>query len=149
MDFQQTLCVHWYCWDLVLDCREWQGIMASRWLCVGLSVRLSILSYPHNNLSKYQWIFAKLGVCIDIVEIWFGLILGKFLQFLTDLSATYQCFHLQMITLVNIKDFYQTWYVHWYWRDLVWNPIADGQISFFWQLSVRDTSIVSFLDDNQ
>ena len=26
-------------------------------------------SFPDNNLSKYQWISAKLGMCIDIVEI--------------------------------------------------------------------------------
>ena len=33
--------------------------------------RKSVLSFPDNNLSKCQWIFTKLGVCIDIVEIWF------------------------------------------------------------------------------
>ena len=27
----------------------------------------------NDNLSKYQWIFNKLGICIDIVEIWFGI----------------------------------------------------------------------------
>ena len=32
-------------------------------------------------------IFAKLGMCIDIVEIWFGIaIMGRFHQFLTELS---------------------------------------------------------------
>ena len=30
-----------------------------------------------NNLSKYQWIFTKLGVCIDIVVIWFGIANGQ------------------------------------------------------------------------
>ena len=29
-----------------------------------------------DNLSKYQWIFTKLGMCIDIVEIWFGIANG-------------------------------------------------------------------------
>ena len=29
----------------------------------------------------------KLGMCIDIVEIGFGLLMGKFCQFLTELSA--------------------------------------------------------------
>ena len=39
-------------------------------------------------LSKRQWIFTKLGVCIDIVEIWLGLLMSKFYQCLTELSAS-------------------------------------------------------------
>ena len=39
-----------------------------------LSVRFS---FPDDNLSKYQWIFTKLGMCIDIVEIWFGIPNGQ------------------------------------------------------------------------
>ena len=35
------------------------------------------LSFPDNNLSKCQWIFTKLGMCIDIVEIWFGVANGQ------------------------------------------------------------------------
>ena len=39
-------------------------------------------------ISKCQWIFTKLGMCIDIVEIYgLGLLIGKFCQFLTELSA--------------------------------------------------------------
>ena len=41
---------------------------------VGPSVRFS---FPDDNLSKYQWIFTKLGMCIDIVEIWFGIANGQ------------------------------------------------------------------------
>ena len=33
------------------------------------SVCPSVFSFPDDNLSKYQWIFAKLGMYIDIVEI--------------------------------------------------------------------------------
>ena len=37
-----------------------------------LSARdMPIFSFPDDNLSKHQWIFTKLGMCIDIVEIWF------------------------------------------------------------------------------
>ena len=32
-----------------------------------------IFLFPDDNLSKPQWIFTKLGMCIDIVEIWFGI----------------------------------------------------------------------------
>ena len=48
-----------------------------------MSVRLSIIhlsvrfSFPDDNLSKYQWIFTKSGVCIDILEIWYGIANGQ------------------------------------------------------------------------
>ena len=42
------------------------------------SVRPSVrFSFPGDNLSKHQWIFTKLGMCIDIVEIWFGIANGQ------------------------------------------------------------------------
>ena len=41
---------------------------------------------PDDNFCKYQWIFTKLGMCIDIVEIWFKIVMGKLCQFLTELS---------------------------------------------------------------
>ena len=49
-------------------------------------------SFPDDNLSKHQWIFTRHGMCIDIVEIWFGIANGQipvplFCQFLTELSA--------------------------------------------------------------
>ena len=45
------------------------------------------ISCSDNNLSKHQWILTKVGICIDIVEIWFGIASGKFRQFLPELSA--------------------------------------------------------------
>ena len=45
---------------------------------VCLSIRLSVhFSFPDDNLSKLLWIFTKLGMCIDIVEIWFGIANGQ------------------------------------------------------------------------
>ena len=38
---------------------------------------LSVFLFPDDNLSKCQWIFTKLGVRIDIVEIWFGIVNGQ------------------------------------------------------------------------
>ena len=71
--------------------------MVSHWLSVRLSVsllyfRLSVFSVPDNNLSKCQWIFTKLGMCIGIVEVWFRIANGQILsifdyQFLIELSA--------------------------------------------------------------
>ena len=39
-----------------------------------------IFSFPDDNLSKHQWVFTKLGMCIDIVEIWFGIANGQILS---------------------------------------------------------------------
>ena len=42
---------------------------------IGPSIRILF-----DNLSKHQWIFTKLGMCIDIVEIWFGIANGQILS---------------------------------------------------------------------
>ena len=39
--------------------------------------KTSVFSFPDDNLSKYQWIFTKLGMCIDIVEICCGVADGQ------------------------------------------------------------------------
>ena len=46
-----------------------------------------LYSLLDDNFSKYQWIFMKLGMCIDVMRICFGLLIGKFCQLLTELSA--------------------------------------------------------------
>ena len=60
--------------------------MVERYYIFTLDIRLSalpssvwpsIVLFPENNLSKYQWIFTKLGMCIDIVEVWFGIANGQ------------------------------------------------------------------------
>ena len=67
--------------------------MVSRWTSVCLSVLPSVvrpsvrISLPDDNLSKHQWIFIKLGMWIDIVEIWFRIANGHICQILTELSA--------------------------------------------------------------
>ena len=42
-------------------------------------VRLSVFLFPDDKLSKCQWIFTKLGACIDM-EIWFGIFNGQILS---------------------------------------------------------------------
>ena len=63
-------------------------------------VRLSVhFSFPDDNLSKHQWIFTKLGMCIDIVEIWFGIANGQISSnFYGYLLKTRPYFRFQMIT---------------------------------------------------
>ena len=57
--------------------------MVSHWTSVCPSVHPSVVhlsvrfSFPDDNLSKHQQIFAKLGTWIDIVEIWFGIANGQ------------------------------------------------------------------------
>ena len=52
--------------------------MVSHWTSVCLPVHLSVrFSFPDDNLSKRQWIFPKRGMCIDIVDIWFGIANGQ------------------------------------------------------------------------
>ena len=36
--------------------------------------------FPDDNLSKHQGIFSEIGMCIDIVEIWFGIANGQILS---------------------------------------------------------------------
>ena len=46
--------------------------------------------FPDYNLRKRQWILTKLGMCIDIVEIWLGLLMGKFHQILMEFAREAQ-----------------------------------------------------------
>ena len=53
----------------------------------------AIFSFPDDNLSKYEWIFIKLDMCIDIVEIWFGIAyFVKFLMSYLPETHPYFCF---------------------------------------------------------
>ena len=81
---------------------------------------MSVFSFLDDKFSKYQWIFKKLGVCIDIVEIWFKL-MGKFCQFFTGLSAhVTSIFSFMADNFRNISRFQETWCVHRNCGDLVW-----------------------------
>ena len=40
----------------------------------------TVFSFADDNLSKCQGIKTKLGTCIDIKEIWFGIADGQFLS---------------------------------------------------------------------
>ena len=88
-----------------------------------------IFSFPDDNLSKHQWIFTKLGMCIDIVRSALVLLMGKFRQILTELSARdtpkfsfpddnlskCQGILTKLGTCIDMKE--------------IWFEIANGQIS--------------------
>ena len=46
---------------------------------VRMYTRPSVFLFLGDNLRKYEWIFTKLGTCINIVEIWFGIANGQIL----------------------------------------------------------------------
>ena len=80
MDFHQTI----MCIDIV---ETWFGIangqISSNFngVLTELSARETPeFSFPDNNLSKFQGILTKLGTCIDIKEIWFGIANGQILS---------------------------------------------------------------------
>ena len=73
---------------------------------------LTVICPPHlcfsfrgNNLSKYQWIFTTLGMCIDIMGFWFGMLLNKCLA-MTGLSARHWVlsFHVFFLFFVGGND---------------------------------------------
>ena len=43
----------------------------------------SVFSFPNDNLSKFWWIYIELGMCIDIIGIWFGIANGQ-ISFIFD-----------------------------------------------------------------
>ena len=82
------LCVDgWFhMWRLLLFFIPRHTIVAGYYgftLDVRVSVRPSVIrqsvrfSFPDDNLSKLQWIFIKLGMRIDIVDLWFGIANGQ------------------------------------------------------------------------
>ena len=108
------------------------GIMVSRWTSVCLSVCLSIVhpsvrfSFPDDNLSKHQWIFAKSGVGMDIMEIWYGIANGQISSNFDGLSAHFffilgqnlsksQGILTKLGMCIDMKE--------------IWFRIANGQVS--------------------
>ena len=60
------------CIDIV---EIWFGI--ANWQILSFLTELSVsdmsdVLFPDDNLNKYQWIFIKLGMCIDILQIGLG-----------------------------------------------------------------------------
>ena len=134
-----------------IDCED--TYMVSCWssLCPSIcptSVRISIFLFPDDNLSRFQWIFYKLVVCIDIVEIWFGIATGQISSiFDSYLPITYPYFCFQIMTWVNISGFSLNLVCTLIWRSVL--GLLMGKFhQFFTELSAHDRYIFSFQDNN-
>ena len=113
-------------------------------------VRPSVFSFPDDNLSKCQWVFTKLDVCIDIVESWFEIVNGQISSILTELSA------LNMFEFSFPRDKLSK--CQWIFTKLgvcidivkIWFGLLMGKFqSFLTELSARDMSpVFLFLDNN-
>ena len=83
MDFHQTVCA------LILW-RSGLGMLMGKFcqILTELSARDGhIFVLPENNLSKCQGILTKLGTCIDMKEIWFGIAYGQMSSMFDRVSA--------------------------------------------------------------
>ena len=83
-----------------------------QWFMLDMSICMSVhLSSIHSYfgfymISKFQCIFTKLGMCIDIVGKWFGI--ANFVNIWQSYQPTsHPYFHFGMITWVNVNWFSQ------------------------------------------
>ena len=129
---------------LGLKMGKWRQLLTELSACY-----MSIFSFPDNNLSKCQWIFTKLGMCIDINRGGWRLLMGKFHLYLMGyLLATRPYFHFWIITWVNISGFSSNLFVHWYLLRSSLGMQMGKLSQLLTDLSVRHTSIFSFPDNN-
>ena len=71
---------------------------------------MSVFIFPANNLSKYQWIFTKLDICIDIVEIWFDIANGQISSiFDRYLVLSFQVFIIQCSLVFHLQFFFNNY----------------------------------------
>ena len=70
---------------------------------------MSVFWFPGDNFSKCHWIYTKLAMCIDIVEICFGIANGQILSVFDKsyLPVTHPYFRFRTITCVNLNGFSQ------------------------------------------
>ena len=106
----------------------------------------SVFSFPDDILSKCKWIFIKLGMCIDVVEIWFGIANRQIL------SIFDRVFCLRHIRIFVLDDNFSEWIFMKLGMDImrICFGIAHLQIlsHFFSELSACNMSVFSFSDDN-
>ena len=104
----------------------------------------SLFSFPDDNLRNYELIFTKLGVCIDIVEVCFGIAVGQISPVTLDTSV----FSFLDDNLSNINGFSPNLVS----ALLLWTSalgLLMGKFRSFWtELSARRTSVSYFQNNN-
>ena len=104
----------------------------------------SVFSFPDDNLRNYELIFTKLGVCIDIVEVCFGIAVGQISSVTLDTSV----FSFLDDNLSNINRFSPNLVS----ALLLWTSalgLLMGKFRPFWtELSARRTSVSYFQNNN-
>ena len=66
--------MHWFYWKFA------EGYIIVKYRSGSILViicKIFVFSFQDDNFSKFLWIFTKLGVCIDIMEIWFRIVNGQ------------------------------------------------------------------------
>ena len=97
-----------------------------------------------------SWFFTKLGVCIHVVEIKFGIVNGQILSIFDKSYLPTICpsFNFWMITLVSVNGFFPNLVC----ALILWRSdlgLLMGKFrQFLTELSARYMSVFSFLDDN-
>ena len=118
------------------------------WYHIGCLWGCTSACLPDNNL-RMSVDFTKFGVCIDILEIWFGIADGQIsLIFDSYRPEIHQFFHFWMINLVNMNGFS----LNLVCALILWKSGFGLLIGKFRQLltelSACDTSVFSFPDNN-
>ena len=70
-----------FCVHMFISC-EWFGAVMGKF-CQFWTDHTSVLTFPDDNLSECQWIVTKLGLCIDIMEIWVEIVNRQISSMLT------------------------------------------------------------------
>ena len=60
-----------------------------------------LFSFLDDNSSKCQWIFSKLGICIDIVEVWFRTANGQ-IFYLRHANSVVLLFHILLFSALSL-----------------------------------------------
>ena len=107
----------------------------------------SLFLFPDDNFSKCQWIFTKLGVCIDIIEICFGIADGQISSIFVRLFSFFFFLHIRLETRrsrVQPPPRSATFFCgDWSWNIFYGHSFlfADSRraVVSFWQKNVHNT----------
>ena len=108
-----------------------------------------IFSFPDDNLTKHQWIFTKLGMCIHIVEIWLEIANGQISSnFDGVICPRHAIYRFRTITWVNNKGFSPNLLYPLTLRRSGLGLLNGKFRQILTELSARDRLMFSFPGDN-